>query len=423
MRRYILIVIFLFAVSFFHVNAQTGDGMVVKDKVKCESSLIYFRFSKSVVDSGYMNNAVSLRELDRILTDKNRIAEIDSVVITASGSPDGVVEYNQALAVRRAKAMKGYIIWKYPFVNQSKIYTYSIGEDWAGLRLLVEADGNAAYKEQILKVLAQDINPSTKEWRLKQIDSGKAWSYITNHYLKYLRAATTCVVYYKKQEVEKPVDQPIESINQPIEHPVPIPQAVVVVEQEQLKEEIPEAIEPIADQPILSPQGKIVKRPQFALKTNLLELAAGVANVGLEVGFGGHFSVNMPLVYSPYTIKRDCKLRIMALQPEFRYWLKEPMRGHFFGLHGTVGWFNVAMDSKNRYQDNRPLWGVGFNYGYLLTLNKHWGAEFTIGGGYANIGYDTYYNIKNGAKLESGTKNYWGITSVGINLVYKFNLK
>lgn len=127
----------------------------------------HFRFDRAVLDSGYMDNRLSLRGLDRMLIDKS--AEVDSVVIIASGSPEGVVEYNQALAARRAKAVKGYLIWKYPHINQYKIFTHSIGEDWVGLRRLVEADDNAPHKEQILKVLAQDVNPSTKEWRLKQI--------------------------------------------------------------------------------------------------------------------------------------------------------------------------------------------------------------------------------------------------------------
>lgn len=81
-----------------------------------------------------MNNSTALRKLDRILTDKKTISEVDSVVIIASGSPDGVVEHNQALAARRAKAVKGYIIGKYPHINQYKIFIHSVGEDWAGLR-------------------------------------------------------------------------------------------------------------------------------------------------------------------------------------------------------------------------------------------------------------------------------------------------
>lgn len=34
---------------------------------------------------------------------------------------------------------------------------------------------------------------------------------------------------------------------------------------------------------------------------------------------------------------------------------------------------------------------------------------------------DTYYNIPNGARFEKGRAyNYWGLTKVGINLLYRF---
>ena len=42
------------------------------------------------------------------------------------------------------------------------------------------------------------------------------------------------------------------------------------------------------------------------------------------------------------------------------------------------------------------------------------------GAGYANMKYDTYYNIDNGALIETKSRNYWGITRLGISLSYHF---
>lgn len=417
MRQYILIVILLFVASSSEVNAQTRDSLVVKEQVECESSLIHFRFAKSVVDSGYMDNSISLRELDRILNNKS--TEIDSVLIIASGSPDGVIEYNQALAVRRAKAVKGYLIWKYPFLNQFKIFTHSIGEDWAGLRRLVEADSKVPYKEQILKTLSAEVNPATKEWRLKQIDGGKAWSYITSHYLRYLRAATTCVVYYKKQEVELP--KQVESVKQPIQEVAVVEK--VQVEPEQKKEDTMIAIEPIVAQSIFSPQVKPINKPLFAIKTNLLELAAGVANVGLEVRLGRKLSLDIPFTYSPYTISSDYRIRVMMLRPELRYWFRDTFDGHFVGVHGIGGAYNVSVNSDTRYQSNRMAYGVGLSYGYAFRLSKHWGVELSLGAGYVNTSYDCYYNVPNGMLYDSRNKHYWGVTRASVGIVYQINRK
>lgn len=160
---------------------------------------------------------------------------------------------------------------------------------------------------------------------------------------------------------------------------------------------------------------------RWAVKTNVAYLAATVANLGVEYSFGDHYSVDLPIIYSPYTVARDYRLRFLAVQPEFRYWLKEPMKGHFFGVHLHIGAFNIAVDDRNRYQSPDGFYGAGLSYGYVLPFARHWAAEFTIGAGYVHTKYDTYYNIPNGARFEKGISyNYWGLTKVGIGLVYRF---
>ena len=164
-------------------------------------------------------------------------------------------------------------------------------------------------------------------------------------------------------------------------------------------------------------------RPSYrwAVKTNVAYLAATVANLGVEYSFGDHYSVDLPVIYSPYTVARKYRLRFLAIQPEFRYWLKTPMQGHFFGVHLNIGAFNIAVDKEKRYQSPDGFYGAGLSYGYALPFARHWAAEFTLGAGYVHTKYDTYYNIPNGARFEKGQSyNYWGLTKVGINLVYRF---
>lgn len=164
-------------------------------------------------------------------------------------------------------------------------------------------------------------------------------------------------------------------------------------------------------------------RPQryIAVKTNLAYHAALVNNLAVEMQFSKHLSVELPLIWSSSEFNDKHALRAFAVQPEVRWWMSEAGRGHFFGLHAHVAWFNVKWEN-NRYQDvDRPLLGGGLSYGYLLPLSAHWGAEFTLGAGYANTKYDTYYNIDNGALFSTDdTKHYWGITRVGLSLVYRF---
>lgn len=160
-----------------------------------------------------------------------------------------------------------------------------------------------------------------------------------------------------------------------------------------------------------------------AVKTNLAAWAGTILNVAADVQVGRHWSVELPVLWCPWFVSDKHAVKTFILQPEGRYWLAKPGEGHFFGVHAHMGWFNVKWN-RDRYQDtDRPLLGAGISYGYLLPFSGHWAGEFTLGAGYANMKYNTYYNIDNGARIDTRTKNYWGITRIGISVVYRFNLK
>lgn len=166
-------------------------------------------------------------------------------------------------------------------------------------------------------------------------------------------------------------------------------------------------------------QKKAIER-YIALKTNIAYDAIAVPNLAFEIQCSKHISVELPVMFSGWDISSEHAVRTFAIQPEGRWWLKKAGTGHFFGVHAHMALFNVKWD-ENRYQSiNRPLLGAGVSYGYKLPFSRHWGAEFTLGAGYANMQYDTYYNIDNGAKIETKNRNYWGITRVGLSLSYQF---
>ncbi len=159
---------------------------------------------------------------------------------------------------------------------------------------------------------------------------------------------------------------------------------------------------------------------RLALKSNLLELAAGVANIGAEWAFARHYTLHFPVRYSPYTIARNYRLRMLTFQPEVRYWFTEAFSRHFVGVHPIAAYFNVSVNSDTRYQTNRMAYGAGVSYGYAMPLGKtrKWRLEFHVGVGYVNADYDRYYNVSNGALYGDGHKEYWGPTQLAVNLVY-----
>lgn len=229
---------------------------------------------------------------------------------------------------------------------------------------------------------------------------------------------------------------PVPEAETPADEKKETPETVVEVEKEVTVKETAtpvvsaepheaESTRPQAEQPALTitPETAFSSSRYVAVKTNLAAWAGTIMNLAADVQVSEHLSVELPVLWCPWYVSDKHAVKTFTIQPEARYWLRQPGAGHFFGVHAHVGWYSVRWD-RDRYQDtSRPLLGAGISYGYLLPFNAHWAGEFTLGAGYANMRYDTYYNIDNGARIDTRTKNYWGITRVGLSVVYRFNLK
>ena len=231
----------------------------------------------------------------------------------------------------------------------------------------------------------------------------------------------------KEQKTEEITPIVVEKETEPVREEQEIKEEIQQAEQQAtpVQQEVKSDLER-TDQPMQT--DKSVSAPQtssryVAVKTNLAAWAGTIMNLAADVQVSEHFSVELPVLWCPWYVSDKHAVKTFTIQPEARYWLSKPGKGHFFGVHAHVGWFNVKWN-RDRYQDtDRPLLGAGISYGYLLPFNAHWAGEFTLGAGYANMRYDTYYNIDNGARIDTRTKNYWGITRVGLSVVYRFNLK
>ena len=163
----------------------------------------------------------------------------------------------------------------------------------------------------------------------------------------------------------------------------------------------------------------IAKR-YVSVKTNFAYWAGAVANLSADIQLHRKFSLELPFDWSLWDIEREHGVRLVLFQPEVRWWMKNVGKGHFVGVHAHAGVFNVKWKDIRYQTAGRPLLGAGLTYGYSLPFSEHWGAEFLLGVGYANMKFDEFYNIDNGAKICTDELNYWGITKLGISLVYRF---
>ena len=298
---------------------------------------------------------------------------------------------NRRTAFHRCNNLKGFLI-NYYGLRERDFKTVNTPHNHPDLGDIVVISYSSL---PLLKQMEEDVSkslPAEKEQKTEEI---------------------TPVVVEKETEPVREEQEIKEEIQQVEQHLTPV--------QQEVKSE-PER----TDQPMQTDESVSAPHPSsryVAVKTNLAAWAGTIMNLAADVQVSEHFSVELPVLWCPWYVSDKHAVKTFTIQPEARYWLSKPGKGHFFGVHAHVGWFNVKWN-RDRYQDtDRPLLGAGISYGYLLPFNAHWAGEFTLGAGYANMRYDTYYNIDNGARIDTRTKNYWGITRVGLSVVYRFNLK
>ena len=157
---------------------------------------------------------------------------------------------------------------------------------------------------------------------------------------------------------------------------------------------------------------------QLRLKTNLLPWLATIPNLGAEYVFAKRWSMALDVWFCPWKVTDRFSVKTVAILPEARFWVNRNNKGSFFNIHLNVAWFNVRANHY-RYQDaTRPLLGAGIGYGYRVRINNRWGFEFEIGAGMANAKYDRFYNVDNGALIDTRVTTYWGIDRLSVAFTY-----
>jgi hypothetical protein len=356
------------------------------------------------LDAELGKNTNVMHQIDSLINYYHKFHYIDSLDISAYTSLDGSWEYNKKLSQNRAETIRRYLLKNYPFLNHIPLKINGLGENWDSFRMEIENDEQVPLRKQLLEIIDNTgLNYNQKELKIKQLGKGETYSYLVNNILPFQRKAE--IVFFR---------QGIDPV-------------LMKTEPEKLmKEEIQAPVKIDIIKRFFPPEPFVEKSKFWAIKANLLQLGMGVAGIGVEYPIGDRFSVDLPLTYSPYTIKNNWRIRTLSVQPEFRWWWKEQMRGHFLGLHGHLAYYNLSWNKEYRYQDRNgdtPLWGAGLSYGYSVLLGKRWNLEFTLGAGYTRLEYDIFYNVNNGAWYADETKNYWGITQAGISLVYKLDIR
>jgi hypothetical protein len=341
-------------------------------------------------------------------------------------------------------------MWQFPWVNRDIIYTFSTGEDWTGLRREVENDLNVPARNEVLSLLDSKKSTEQKKAGLRQIAGGRTYAYLARYILPGLRGGTTISLCEKPASELQPVAEPakeivvvekptvVEKIVRDTVYTEPAKEVVVVEKVTVIEKIVRDTVyidRTIGQQPVkIGEPVKFgqVKKPLFALKTNLLMNLGTMINIEAEVPIGKRWSVAGEWVFPWWLFeKKQIALQAGLATLEVRNWLGnrntlKPLTGWFLGAHGGWGYYDLEWKDKG-YQGELWYGGLSGGYAHSISKNGNWRLEYSLGLGYMYSDYTKYVPQKDGnggwhlIRQKVAERNYFGPTRAKVSLMWMLN--
>lgn len=183
------------------------------DVMRAEGALIiHFRQGKKIIDPTFEENGKSLTQIINVLDliAKDPATSIGKIVLAGASSPEGTAKLNDFLAEQRIQVLRDFLNSK-TTLSLSQIESVNIGEDWTGLRKMVE-QSNMQYKNEVLDIIDYVPVMKGREKQLMDLKQGGPYNYMKEHFFPKLRSAGYIRVFYES----KP-DAAFERSNEAIE--------------------------------------------------------------------------------------------------------------------------------------------------------------------------------------------------------------
>ena len=403
-----------FSVLFLFLLASSAYGQEFKPL-----SEILFKQGAYAIEPDFHNNQQACDSITSLLQriERDTTLTLSKVEIDAYASPEGGKQYNEYLSKRRVDAISDFLLQQMPSISFYVIKN-SKGIAWQQLRDSVAAS-DMEYKTQVLNIIDNVPeetyrNRSLIDSRLKQLMDlkwGRPYIDMSKNIFPHIRRANTVTVYYKK------------------EIPVIVAETIVV-------EEVP--VEPVKE-PEVVPVDTIIeiRKPLFAIKTNLLYDAVSALNVEIEVPIGKRWSVAGEWIFPWWKkTKSDLSFQMLAGNLEAKYWLgdrskKDLLTGWSVGAYGGAGLFDMQLFNKEGIQSDL-FFATGLTAGFAHRIGKVLRMEYSVGVGYMQTDNKEYELVRN---TEYGNIKVWkypweenryrgfGPTKTKISLVWLLNYK
>lgn len=197
---------------------QTVDTQTTS-QTEPEELTIDFKVGSSQLDQYAQNNHQSLSKLvESLRSSENALS--GTIDITGYASPEGGEKLNYELAEKRAVAVRDYILDNVSHLSESDFNIINGGENWEGLRKIVEHSTMPA-RQQVIDIIESTppridyVNNTSRKKQLMDLDGGRVWNYMLANFFPKLRSAAS-VTIYKTEQAEQEEGRNTEIIDNAI---------------------------------------------------------------------------------------------------------------------------------------------------------------------------------------------------------------
>ncbi len=357
------------------------------------------------IDTTYRSNAEQVNAIldmiDSIYRDST--IQLKQIEIRAFASPDGLLHKNMILSNNRAKSLRNYILANAPSGCLSDTL-FALSNDTYSWEHALEYIGCEEYKW----LLKGTTNPFDIKARLLYYNKGAIWKKLEKDGFPYLRMG--CMV----------------NIRYDLVLPSLLPERVQMVEV------LPPDTDDILrlSKPVIPKILEDTAAFRFAIKTNLLEDAIALPNLGVEFALGKRFSLSASWMHGWWP-NADIPLWMRAYGGElnFRYWFGSNVdfKGHHIGIYGQAFLYDFCR-GKNGVMSGPPggtmlddtNYAAGIEYGYSILLHPHLTLDFVLGVGYMGGLYHNYVKMDDCKVWQLTGQRHWvGPTKAEITLRYE----
>ena len=163
--------------NFVDTTTRYVTRVIEKYAVVNDRNYLTFPVNRSAIIDTLGDNAAQLSRIERLMDEilNQREFHVDSIILTASASPEGSVRKNTALARERAHSLRERLVRRFPRSRVDSLITVRwVSEDWTELERLLRSDdgkgsdGNSGAlrnREAILKMIAGSGNGNSERDR------------------------------------------------------------------------------------------------------------------------------------------------------------------------------------------------------------------------------------------------------------------